>query len=206
MKKTISLIFTVFAFLMLSGFSFSQNPKPKSYLNGSTTVYYFDLRSPENRSGLIKASGPHYQENPNLWTALANGARAYKNMWYNVSAWESQSMPSGAIILKQRDLVWKGSLQTSIDSAISSLRKQYPNYDIKEVMVYPVHYPRTYPVSAADALMLMAEDEYQKSSELDLEIDMGFSTVPKIERPFGGGTFHSLGYTSFIFSNTPIQS
>jgi hypothetical protein len=214
-KKTVltSFLFILIVFLNTynpspaHAFNFNGYPyPPKERMDGNTPIYYYDLRSPENRGGLVPASGKHFQERPDLWEKLMNNARAYKaQVWNQVWAWENQSLPPNSFIIKQRDLIWTGNLQSSIDATIRQIKQENPDYYVKEAFVYPVHYERTYPVSAADALRLMAIDEYNGTSDLNLEIDYGFSTVPNDERPYGNGS-RSTVWKSLYFRTPPFTA
>lgn len=184
---------TPFGTSQVSAYDFSgygNPPKSRSYSNnpdGSTYwVNYYELFTPENRNdkyGQVPASGPHYQESPDTWENLANNARAYKDfVWNQVWAWENQPIPTGGKIIKQRDITWTNGLSSSIQASFQEILNENPGYKIKEGFVYPVHYERTYPVSAADALWMMAEDERDGYTDIEGIIDYGFSGIRSVDR------------------------
>ncbi|PGT83236.1 DUF5704 domain-containing protein [Bacillus sp. AFS040349] len=191
--------------------SFGNPPKSRSYSNnpdGTTYwVNYYELLTPENTSdpyGKVQASGPHWQESTDTWESLANGARAYKDqVWNQVWAWENQPIPAGGKIIKQRDITWTNGLASSIQTSFQEILNENPGYKIKEGFVYPVHYERTYPVSAADALWKMAEDERDGQSELDSQIDYDFSNIRDIDKPYGNGTRSTLWDSKALYFRTP---
>lgn len=197
MKKTNVLILFLLIMIVqlfpsgVSAYTFNSNNDPLTYTKGSTPVYYYSIKTPENpgngQEGYIPASAKHFQFDPTGWESLMNNTKAMKSeVWSQVWAWENQSKPSDSIMIKQRPLTWKGSVKASIDYEYQKILSENPGYIIKEAFAYPVHRERTYPVSVADALMLMARDERSRSSSVGSEIDFGFSGIDTVDQPKNG--------------------
>ncbi|MGG3806070.1 DUF5704 domain-containing protein [Metabacillus fastidiosus] len=192
MKKILNIIvllITVGATLpppSVSAFNFSNSSPPKVRMDGNTPIYYLDIITPENKGGRVPGGYKHITKTPDEWERLANREFALKeHVWRHVWEWRNQSRDtSNSMITLMQSLTWNGNLQSSIDLTLRNIKLANPNYYAKEVMVYPVHKERTYPISVADAIMKQSYDNYHNDISDIQTIDSAWAGMPERNQPY----------------------
>lgn len=170
----------------VSAYNFSTTPKPKETSYKRAPVYYLDIKSPDNKNGLVPAGYQHITKTRDKWERLANREFALKEeVWSYVWEWRNQPRDTSKTILTpMEELTWTGNLQGSITASATKIEAANSKYKIKEIMVYPVHKERTYAISLADAILKQSRDNYNKDISEVANIDAQWSGIPNRNKPY----------------------
>lgn len=164
-------------------------PRSFSFITGdqtveaATTVERFsgvDTRRYLINRGDVPSSGPHpnsdrgkldkiFVDDP---LELDKESTLHTTVWQEVSSFREIKDRKIEIVTAPEEVA--GEADHLVESKIRDIKRRYPDYyEATEVIVYPVHKARTYPVSEADAFMQMFLDNSRKSTDVMDRMEIG---------------------------------